>query len=239
MGKYRYYCKAQVFGCQCSRSRNTSILAHETKCVIVKKFKKYLDLEAENTALKEEIARLIKVRGRPEVKFSNVNIETFFKNFLKNELYKASWKTLFGNRKENAIPALFRLFLAVSPRFYKLTNCRKMVEICGFFSEIQTKNEIHVHDVGDFGYACMYYLADSVEDYSNELGLSNSDLSAMNISKILKMNGKNRAHTAFIRNSLMYETTRKAKGLPIKFNNVKIDISTVNSKKKKPTVVVI
>ena len=99
------------------------------------------------------------------------------------------------------------------------------------FSEIQTKNEIHCYDVGDLGYACIYYFADSVEDYANELGITDNDVSAMGISKILKMSSDNRAHTAFVRNSLIYETRRRAHGLPVKLNSVEIDINVITTKK--------
>ena len=231
MGVYRYTCKAAFFGCQCSRSRKTSIQTHEGKCEIVKKFRKYLDLEAENAALKSQIEQLTKTRGRPQIKIKNVNIEKFFKTFMQNKRYIAAWKILFGNKKQNAIPALFRLFLAVSPRFFKLQPCKKMIEIRGYFGEIQTKNEIHCYPVNDFGYAVFIYLADSVEDYIEDLGYTRSDVSAMNIPKILKMNQDNRNHTAFVRNSVIYETMRRANGLPVKLNSVEIDIDVITTKK--------
>ena len=231
MGVYRYTCKAAFFGCQCTRSRKTSIQTHESKCEIVKKFRKYLDLEAENIALKSQIERLTKTRGRPEIKIKSVNIDKFFTEFRQNKRYITAWRRLFGNKKQNAIKALFRLFLAVSPRFFKLSSCKKMVEVCGFFSEIQTQNEIHCYDVGDLGYACIYYFADSVEDYASELGFTDNDVSDMGISKILKMNSDNKSHTAFVRNSLIYETMRRANGLPVKLNSVEIDIDVITTKK--------
>ena len=239
MGAYRYQCKARVFGCQCTRTRNAAIMRHELKCPVVIKFQKYLNLEEENKALKAEVARLTKVRGRPETKFEHTSLDDFFKTFVSNELYIAAWKRLFGNRKQNAIPALFRLFLAVSPRFFKLQPCRKLVEICGWFGSIRTNNEIHCHTVGEFGQAVMIHLADSVEDYLVELGFKETDAKAMKLEEITQMSEVDRRHICFIRNSLMYEARRRLKGLPIKFNSVKIDLSKVVNKKTDATVFVV
>ena len=235
---YTYYCKARVFGCPCTRTRNVSIMRHERKCEVVRKFQKYLDLEAENKALKEEVARLSKVRGRPVIKFENVSIDDFWKEFMRNELWKTAWRRLYGSRKQNAVPALVRLFLAVSPRFWKLQPCRQLVEVCGWLGEVRTHGEIHCIGVGDLGAAMSNYLGDSVETYLFELGFTEQDATKLKLDEYCNMSDSDRQCIAFCRNSLITEARRRKDNGPIRFRSVEVDLSKVKVEKKKVVFVV-
>ena len=235
---YQYNCKARVFGCSCTRTRNVSIARHELKCPVVKKFQKYLDLETENEALKEEIARLSKVRGRPQIRFSYVRLDDFFEKFMKNELWITAWRRLYSGRRQNAVPALFRLFLAVSPRFFRLLPCRKLVEVCGFFGQLRTQKEIHVYTVGEFGAAVMIHLADGIDSYMDELGFKDSDIVKLKLAYFSGLADTDKKCASFARNSLMFEASRRLNDGPIKLNSVEVDISKVESEKKTLVVVI-
>ena len=142
MGRWKLRCKAHEFGCMETRTRREAMEKHCFKCPYVTRYAKWLCLEAENKKLREQIKQLQIQKGRPNIELA-VDLEKFGKFFLKRKGLHRAWRELFNRRHENAVYALIRLFLACSPRFYKVLPCKRLVEVKGYLHDIRTSGEIH------------------------------------------------------------------------------------------------
>ena len=140
---YKYLCAYHEFGCGMTRTRRTAIDKHNGSCRYAKQFKKWIDLKQEVICLRNEVSRLQNIRGRPHMEIESVDIRQFAELFDSSKELQSAWITLVGAHKPNGVEALLRIFLAKSPRFWKILQGRQNVEVKGFFGGIRTNGEIH------------------------------------------------------------------------------------------------
>ena len=222
----KHRCIGFDFGCVETRSRVTSINKHAKRCVVVKRYKKYIDAVIENEHLKKEIERLKLLKGRERVTVQNVDVREFVKLFVASKKLQTAWKILFASQKSNGVPALIILFLSQVSRFYKISQCKQFVEVRGYFSIIRTFGQIHNVTIGDLSQALFFTFANAIEDNIERLGYDNKDLDKFKIERFQNLSDENKTSICFLRNVLMNETRRRYKNEPIQYNSIKIDISS-------------
>jgi hypothetical protein len=219
---YKYYCKCRTFGCDVVRTRKTAIETHHKKCRLVKKFKSWLELKKENEFLKSEVARLTLLRGRPPVEIHNVDMRDFTKEFAASEELRGQWKTL-SCKKRLGVYALVRLFMAKSPRFYKVLSDRRHVEVCGWFGSIRTFGEVHTYSLEEMADAIFSVLALEIESNLVKMGFSEEDYDKFNLDAAHNIPNPNSARL-FMMNSMNLEVSRRRAKGPLTFREASINI---------------
>jgi len=223
MQRYTHACSGFDFGCVECRSRKTSINKHEKKCVIVKRYKKYIDAVRLVPELEKEISRLKLLKGRERIVLHDVDTREFVKAFANSKKLQKIWKLLFASRKPNAVPALIVLFLSQVPRFYRISQCKQFVEVKGYFGIIRTFGQIYNIRIGELAQCLFFVFANAIEDHIEQLGYKNDDLDRFRVERCQNLTDDNRASISFIRNTLINEARRRSHNGPIQFHNITID----------------
>jgi hypothetical protein len=154
---YKYYCQYRPFGCNCSRTRKNAIVKHNKCCTFGEKFKEWIELKEEVVFLRNEVATLKRGRGRKPIKVEYVDMREFAKSF-ETEYTQNLWRKLWTN-KGDCVSPLLKLFLAMSPRFWKLKEDKQHIELNGYFGDIRTHRNVETVHINEFVHSVLYQLA--------------------------------------------------------------------------------
>jgi len=226
MKSYKYICAGCPFGCVVNRSRKTSINKHESKCIVVRKYKKYIDAVRRVPELEKEIERLKLLKGRERIVITGVDTREFVRLFAVSKKLQETWKLLFAAKKSNGVPALIVLFLSQVPRFYKISQCKQLVEVKGYFELIRTYGQIHNVTLGDLAQSLFFVFANAIDDHHAVLGYKPEQLEKFKVETYQCLPDDNKSCIAFMRNALIQEARRRSNNDPVQFHSVKIDLNS-------------
>ena len=172
--------------------------------------------------LRNEVSRLQNIRGRPHLQILAVDMRDFERLFGESEELRLAWIKLIGNYKPNGVEALIRLFLAKSPRFWKILPDRQNVEVRGWFGGIRTHNEIHEYPLTEVAAEIYSYIAMIIACNLGRMGFSEDDEkfkldAAFDIQDTKGIKG-------FLLNSFQIEANRRITNGPVTYHSICIQI---------------
>ena len=211
---FKHFCIYRDFGCDVTRTRRSAIEKHHESCPLATKFKKYIDLARENKFLKDEVSRMSKIRGRPRISLESVDLRDFQKAFIASDDLRNSWRKLTANCQANGVGALLRIFLATSPRFWKILN-KEQIEVKGWLAGIRTFGEIELHPIEAVANEIFMFLSYIVEDNVEDPKKYQLDRFYDGVT----------GHTRYVfLNALRAEVNRRRQAGPVTFNSVRVHI---------------
>lgn len=153
---------------------------------------------------------LKKRRGRKPVELKAVDIRDFALEFEKKPL-QALWRTLYDTNKWDCVRPLLRLFLAHSPRFWKVCDDKQHIEVIGWFGDIRTHGEIHIVAAEDFVNFLFNELANIIQDNLPKMGYCSDDTQKhFKLGEYMDMECRNLRHAkAFLLYSFSQEFSRR------------------------------
>ena len=216
-------CSYRDFGCNETRTRREGIDRHSKTCRFAKQFKKYIDQKHEVVYLRDEVVRLRSTRGRPNIELVAVDIRDFKKLFVESEGLRDIFLKLLANHKPNGVEALIRLFLAKSPRFWKILPDRKHIEVKGWLGGIRTHGEIHEYPLSEVAAEIFSYIAGIIDGNLNRLGFADDASAKFGLERYGTMEGCVGARS-FLINSFKIEAERRMVCGPVTYHSVHVQI---------------